>query len=711
MKPHLNTKRRFTNRWLSLPRYERGAATILTVLLIGVGLISASMGAMHAVRSTQERQLAAHAQVNAQAGVWATVEVVRAYLQTLNKSQLTTLAANQVWTITGNDNLTQQAVVVEVTPPIAPALEYKVSARLTATDTAARSSSSLEVVYAVIPANPAGNVELNGVLDFYNDLNLGGGITLNVPDGANFNVDGDFTANSVGITGVGLAKVAVTGSVTIGSDVDAEELWGRNITITGGATAAHLYAFGTPTAEGGVGTETSKSKTDTCCGNINTSGGVTGIQSMNANGNINSGGNGLAAQAVSARGTVTLSGGGSMHGTINAGGNVVAVNGTSVDSISTRGNATLGGNLVKALTAVGSVTCTVNWQKYPSIIAGGAVTGCNPGSGIQQNLNPKPVVGLMNKLPPVKLVQPKVDAWMLRASANYAMEFEGTKAKVTVMNIQGMINGTYYIGTYGNQPREYLCNVVDANNKCTNPAARASAKPFCNSFDGSEFTGCWTFNKTPGAESWSVAGRSLPPGVMWFKGNLTLNSGVYYNTFLATGDVSTGGALATYALNYAGYGPVCDNLNIGKAKDISVKNHSDFEGMKPTNFCQGAEFKPTALGNIGILAGGYNPDATANATTNTEYSGGLISLGAENSVYGTVLAGDILKTVGGDTKIYGYISAAGLQLSTDINDLGGSTKIDLMNLPEGYKPEEIPNMDDSVGGNTTTVTVLWSRYL
>lgn len=687
-----------------MPRTARGAATILTMLLIGVGLVSASLGAMHMVRSTQERQLAAHAQVNAQSGVWAAVEVVRAYLQTLNKDQLTKLSLNQVWTITGNDNLTQQAILVELIAPVDPAVDYKVRAQLTATDTAARSSSSLEVIYAVTPANPGGNVALNGVLDFYNDLNLGGGITLNVPDGANFNVDGDFTANSVGIEGVGLAKVAVTGNVTIGSNVDAEELWARNITITGGATATRLFAFGTPTTEGGVGTETSKSKTDTCCGNINTSGGVTGIETMNANGNVNSGGNGLAAQTINARGNVTLSGGGSNHGTINAGGNVNAVSGSSVANILARGDVTLGGNLVSALTAIGSVTCTANWQTFPSIRAGGAVTGCNLASGIQQNVNPKPVVGIIEKLQPVKLVQPKVDAWMLRPSANYAFEFEGDKAKVTVNNIQGMTNGVYYIGKYEGRPREYLCTTVDSNNNCTMPAARTDAKPFCNGFGSSEYTGCFTFNKTPGQEGWSIAGTSLPPGVMWFKGNLTLNSGTYYNTFVATGNVNTGGQLTTYAMNYAGYGPICEN------KFTSSVRSSDFEGMKPTNFCQGSSFKPSALGNIGILAGGYNPSAAANATTNTEYGGGLINLGAGNSIYGTVLSGDILKT-GGSTKIYGYISAAGLQLSEDINNLGGSTTVDLMNLPEGYNPNEIPNMDDSVGGTASLATVLWSRYL
>jgi hypothetical protein len=191
---------------------------------------------------------------------------------------------------------------------------------------------------------------------------------------------------------------------------------------------------------------------------------------------------------------------------------------------------------------------------------------------------------------------------------------------------------------------------------------------------------------------------------MWFKGNLTLNSGTYYNTFLATGNVATGGQLVVYALNYAGFQPICNNMF------ISTVRAADFAGMRPTNFCDGTTYKPAAIGNIGILAGGYNPANPANATTATQYSGGLINLGAGNNIFGTVLSGDILKT-GGSTQIYGYISAAGLQFSTNINDLGGATTLDLRNLPQGYKPDEIPGMNANSGGTETVVSVLWSRYL
>lgn len=710
MKLQINAKRRFTDRWLALPRYERGAATILTVLLIGVGLVSASLGAMHAVRSTQERQLAAHSQVNAQAGVWAAVEVVRVYLQTLNKDQLTKLTTNQAWTITGADNITQQAVVVEVLPPIAPAVEYKVSARLTATDTAARSSSSLEVVYAVKPANPPGNVALNGVLDFYNDLNASGGITLNVPNKANFNVDGNFSANSIGIGGVGLGRVAVTGDIDIGSAVAADEVWGRNVQIIGGATIGNVFAFGDPDGTGQGKAIADLAKSDTCCGYVSMTGG-TGILNIRANGSALLAGGGVT--TVMALRDVSVAQGGGKYTDITSGGSITTsgANGSTFANLNAVGNIDLTevsvSNLVKAQ---GNVSCSTSERSY-TIRAGGTVIGCV--GAIESPVNP--AIDLLPPVQPVKLSRPVVDAWALKAAANYAIEREGGKIKVTVTNANGIEDGFYYIGTmYGGWAngesfkREYLCKSVDIVGtayKCP-IAEQATAKPFCAS---DNYSNCFDFT-TPGKIK--ISGYSIPPGVVWVKGDLEL-AGTYFNTFIATNNIFTSGSMKSYAMNYAAaYDKLLPPSNAVCKNQFGGATSTDFLGMYPTNYCSAAGvYTPNALGNIGLLAGGYNPADNQSTTATTKvYSGGLIDLGASTEVYGTVLAGDILKT-GGSTKIYGYISAAGLQLSEDINDLGNSTTIDLMNLPEGYKPEEIPNMDDSVGGTVSVATVLWSRYL
>lgn len=709
MKQQINVMKRWAKRRTSSARNQRGAATILVVLLIGVGLVSASLGAMHMVRSTQERQMAVHAQVNSQSGVWATVEVVRAYLQTLNKDQLTKLSLNQVWTISGNDNLAQQAILFKLVAPTAPAVKYLVSARLTATDAAARSSSSLEVVYAVTPASPGGNAVLNGVLDFYNDLNASGGITLNVPNKANFNVDGNFTAKSIGINGVGLGRVAVTGDIEIGSAVAADEIWGRNVELQGGATIGKVYAFGDPDGTGKGKAISDLLKSDTCCGYVKMTGG-TGIQSIQANGSTYLAGGGVV--SVMALRDVSVAQGGGKYTDITSGGNVTTsgASGSTFASLSATGNIALTQVSVSGLVkAQGNVSCSSS-NSY-TIKAGGTIIGCV--GALEPAQNPKPAISLLPPLEPIKLSRPVVDAWALRASANYDIEMVSGKVQVTVRNVNGLDNDVYFLGSmYGGWnnnesfKREYLCksvNLVNGVSKCP-IAEQGTAKPFCAS---DNYNNCFTFTSGNPAKM-KISGYSIPPGVVWFKGDIELAGSPYFNTFIATNNITTSGAMKSYALNYAAaYDKASPPSNAVCKNQYGNATSNSFLGMYPTNYCTAAGvYTPNALGNIGLLAGGYNPDSTTKV-----FSGGNITLGNSAKVYGTVIAGNLLNT-GGSTEIYGYISAAGLVQDPDAsNNLGNSTTLDLRDLPAGYNPSEIPNMGSSSGGNTTTVTVQWTRYL
>lgn len=687
-------------------RRQRGVATILVILMIGVGLVSVSLGTLHTVRSTQERQLVAHAQVNAQAGVWAAVDVVRQYLQTLSAIQLGGLDINQPWAITGTEGLTQSVTIVNVTPPVAPAITYRITAHVTATAVAAQSSSVVEVVYEVTPGSAPQQFELNGVLDFYNDLNVGGNITLNVPGGANFNVDGDFTAQSASVSGIGLGRLAVTGDVELGSAVDAAEIWGRNITLKGSAAVKQAYAFGTPIDEGGtVAGGNITAKAATCCGNFTMSGG-TSAEGVHANGNVDMKGNGV--PLVEARGNVDVTNT-VPSGVIKARKNLTARGWDNTTSYEAGGDIFLvGGSVAAQVSATGNITCNNSWQSYPSLRAGGAINNCNPGAPSKNhpNLNPAPIFVPMPKLPPVTLSRPVVDAWPLRSAANYAFEFNGTHLTVVVSNVNGIANGTYYVKGTSNNPREYLCKAV-VGGFCSEPVVQ-----LCNGYSANN--GCFSTATTNGVTTLTIAGKSMPPGVVWFNGNLMLSNGIYYNTFVATGNIATGGSFVSYALNYAAAykaspsdttrkNAVCKN-----EFDTSVKSN-DFATLYPTNYCgSDGKYTPNALGNIGLLAGGYNPAVNPNA--NLIYSGGFIELGASNSIYGTVVAGNLLKT-GGNTKVYGYISAAGLQVSDADNNLGGSTTVDVTNLPEGYKPNEIPDMSGGAAGVLAEAHVLWSRYL
>lgn len=746
---------------------QAGVATILVILMIGVGVVAVSVGTLHTIRNTQERQLAAHAQVNAQAGAWAAVEAVRVFLGTLSGAQLAGLNTNVAWSIEGTDGLTQSAVIKSVVAPTAPSVEYKVTAEIGAIATAGQSSSTVEVVYAVSPGSAPGNTKLTGTLDFYNDLVMSGGITLKTPGvaGISLNVDGDFDASSISIGGTGLERVAVTGNLTIGSNVNAVELRARNVVVNGGSYARRVYAFGDPDGPGGVGTD---APGDTCCGAIINTGG-TGITNAYANGWVKSGGGGIS--QIDALRWVEVTRGGTTHDVINAGGYVTNTQGGTIKTainavgnvtlagsvdmskgtVSTKGNLSTSGSNVKQanvlgkveantgtlsnlhsggdvqlntvtttkIQAVGNITCDQSYMEYPSLIAGGTISKCQPSwdsTSLRPNHKPNQKVdaptvnvNLIPRIPPVQLERPVIDAWALRAQANYAIEIIDGQLMARVSNVNGVADALYHVkkrkATAGsNSEREYLCLTLE-NGECTQPVA-----PFCSGQSSQNSCFEFTAGINGARDKITILGLRLPPGVIWVKGDLHVTNGVFYNTFIATGNVTTGGSLKVYALNFAA---AYKNGNVRKnavCKNEFASPEQLFNGMYPTNFCDnGGVYTPKSIGNIGFLAGGYNPDD--NPTEKVNYSGGDIALGSSNYVYGTVLAGNILKT-GGQTYIAGYVSAAGLEQDPNsTNELGQSTEIDLTDLPESYNPDEIPNMEEGSTGGTGTASVLWTRYI
>jgi hypothetical protein len=195
----------------------------------------------------------------------------------------------------------------------------------------------------------------------------------------------------------------------------------------------------------------------------------------------------------------------------------------------------------------------------------------------------------------------------------------------------------------------------------------------------------------------------MAPGVAWLHGSLVAGNGTYYNTFIATGNISTSGSDVVYAPAYAGYNGTVSGVSYAST---GVCVNSNFPTYWPTNLCTPASnptafnYNATTVTNYAFLAG---------SATNGVYSGGNISLGSSATVYGSVWANNQL-TTGGTTNIYGYVTAAG---STGANALGATTNIHLDALPPSYRPgAAIPG----TGGSSTTPTavtsqVLWTRYL
>ena len=184
---------------------QRGIATVLILLLVGLSLSAAVFGTAHYIRSHQQQDVAAHAQTQAQMKAWTGAELVRQYLQQLQDSdQLAALYAKAPpfdLTLLG-DGVTG-AVLARITATDSTA--KTVTARITgvtAPDSSAEARSVLEVVYAVgagsgtAPSQCGTPIRSSTVLR--GDVSITGG-TTSFTSGENYTdlaIDGSLTIES-----------------------------------------------------------------------------------------------------------------------------------------------------------------------------------------------------------------------------------------------------------------------------------------------------------------------------------------------------------------------------------------------------------------------------------------------------------------------------------------------------------------------------------
>lgn len=674
---------------------QQGIATILVVVLVGVAMTGAALGIVHSMKASQQKQLAAHAVTHAQASLWTGVEAFRRYLGTLDDAGVLALA-NETKLDIGMSaiygELSAEAFAIEDVGNST----YRISTTIVSRHTAAKASSALGIVFEVNMDDCPDCTNLSGSIDFYDDLDIGGQIIFNMPDGSrpDLNVDGSISMSNVSITQLG--RVNSTSSVYLNSAVVADEIYANDdVTLDQSATAGKVSTLGDFKTGGG---------------------GYTSIVWANGNVNYGSSGkdsNGYTSTAINAIGNITITDG--WHDLIKAGGTLAMSTSHTVDDAQSVGDASFSQwGIFTSIKSEGNVTCVSTAYDRPSTIqANGTFSNC-PASKVS---NPTPAIDIavMSPLTAYSMQQFVVDVWKLKSKANFVFEWDTVNqaTKVTLYNIAGVADGSeYYVGDATGK-KSHLCKVVPSSkgNKSTCPDAEATDIALCLGFTINN--SCISYS-TPD-QRWTVEGTAAAPGVMWFDGNLLLSSGMNYTTVLATGDVTTAGNLKVKSVNYSGYQPIC----AGNAPDIVDgqyplhTNYRDlFSNQYPTNLCDssGGTYKPEAVGNIAVAAGGYDP-SLANV-----YDGGNISLDAANDIYGSVLAGSILNTKG-STTVHGYITSAALSPTDKIsmnNDLGGSTTIDLMNLPSSYNPTQIPDMSDQAGQNNQSgerSKVLWSRYL
>ena len=686
---------------------QRGLATILIILIVGISMMALSMSAVRNVKSTQQKQVAVHATAHVQPLVWTGVEVFRAYLEELSEEQLSALKPSSKKMAIALSSISADNASLSVTLLEAPTViaegefeYYQVPVAITAFDYHADASASVKAVYYVAP--PGGNncvecVKLSATLDFHDNLDIEGGITVAPAAGTQttFNVDGDVTALHVSLTSINYLNS--TGDITLSSGTFIDELVANgSISLSGAAGASKLFALGNVTLDAGIQVDEIKTNSDVVLKSASRA--KTSIDALGTIYNASIANQGLATVG----GDILISGtAGSMKQAFAVGNVDIAYANTSIPHIKTQGNVACPGVLWHSFTSIYAQGSTINCP--PNTVAGQGT----PASTYEIQDNTPVTIKLMNPLGTFEMPKPIINVWTLKGYANYIFTREGTTTKVLVKNVNGIEDGNYYVADYPQKPeryhRDYLCKEIDDAGQCSSPASASETKTICYGHSAND--GCLSYDDS--SEKWLFNGKSFAPGVMWFEGNLELGNGIYYNTFLATGDVDTAGGLKTSSPNFSGYSAICE-LNYPENKN----ELGDFDGLYPTNLCNIADSKMiyNAIGNIAIIAGGTPPGESS-------YSGGNVYLGSSNTINGTILAGEHLIT-NGSSVIRGYVTAtsqSGKGKDGIKNSIGGSTSILLDDLPDGYYPPTTPPMipkdpDDNTGGKGFS-KIIWARYL
>ncbi|MCV2360977.1 hypothetical protein LNV08_18535 [Paucibacter sp. TC2R-5] len=613
----------FTQGHICARRHQRGISSVLFMLLSGLSLGAMVFGAIYYVRGLQSQSVTVHAQTQAQLKAWSGVEALRQHLYQLGATEAAKLSVNQVVTFSALSGISATVVDVLAADSVNCGGGTRVGFNITGSSGGANSLLAATFCAKGNGGTPGATGKVPAV-NIKGNLQLGG--DLKVQGDAQTKVVVDGTVNGSGSL-TGISNLYATGDITLGGSVGFDLLFSEgNINLSGSALYSSVQSMK----------------------NVSLSGGVS-VASLTANGTVTMSSNSVT--ALNSIGNVTT--GSATIGTLKTKGSVVGSNLTVSGDAQVAGNYTESSNGSVGSGNYGGSLSTQTWNT---------------------KVNMTRVANLAVNITPLTastVTTPAFDAYPYKSLANYVFERVGSNTKVTVNNVNSIPNATYFlVGTGGTQ--DYLCTTSSYN------AASCVAK-ICSGY--SDYNSCFSYS----AGKWTVAGTTMAPGVLWFDGDVEAGSGTYYNSWIATGNINTGGTNSTYAVNYAGYAKTCTN--------------STFPALAPTNFCKASDtskLQPVAAGNIAFGAGGLLASV---------YKGGKINLTASNDVYGSVLAGDDL-TTSGSTVVHGYVSAANLATTNTGSSLGASTSIDLRNLPSGFDPSNTA----ATSSAPMSATLLWSRY-
>lgn len=706
---------------------QRGSATLIAVILAGLGSVALALSLGSKVGGAQDQALAVHASTQSQSRAWMAAEAIRRYLGTLNSTNLANLPTGAL-SISGISGASAALISNTVSPTGGRRIVIDVTVAGSA------SSTILQLVFDAIPAAPAapgpGSATLpsTGVI-LSGDTTVSGGISYSGLPGVKpvLYVKGAVNTTSTSLTGVD--TLCATGPISIGANVSiANVCTNSTLTLTGGATitnsavsignfsmsgggsVAKVTTNGTINATGGTIAVANST------GNVTVSGGGASIGTLNTQGSV-TWPNTQSAGTINANGAVTYSGQ-STSTIINSLSNVTLAQAANANQVMSEGNITMGGwtTTISKVGAKGQLILANEGSQVASGNYGGSLGSYASYAAAWNGYVPSNNTNAYNKatkvagydpmvsavsIPTISTFNPPtnvVDVSAYQNDANYAFTVDSSgKIKVAIKNINGIADGTYFLGKYKisyTDYYDYYCTAIDASGYCTAPAI-----PTKRIIDGfSPQNEALTYS----AGTWNLTGVGMAPGVVWFSGNLSLGCGTYYDAFLATGNITVLGCgeSKAYALNWGGLNPVCKSTaNSGMSAPSSA-----FTGLWPTQLCgsSGNTYTPSALGNVSYMSGSYSGGS---------YVGGNITTLGGSSTFGTILAGNQFNT-SGNTSVTGSIVSSGSGTST-ANSMGGTTNITQVTAPSTFSSTTIPCSGSScptTGSTSTTANLFWSRY-
>lgn len=708
---------------------QSGVATLLVLLLVGMAIFAAVIGAFRILEGRQEQTVAVHAQTPAQITAWAGVEALKEYFVALRSEDALTFEElldvfkdmmNDDAAIIDEDNIIARLSQMEPDPRVDDdADEYMAFFDITGEAGSGKSHavSTLQVVFGF--RRIAGEAEEGdcapfcsdappAVITFNRNLRLSGSISVTTPPGESYtiNVNGVLETGGNSITGVDI--INATDSIHIGSGSSFNTLNSNgDIKLTGSVSGdGHLNARG----------------------NICLEGGSSALGSVKANGFVYGDGS-VAFGDIEAIGVSDYTGTHSLCDDrilSNPGGKPFAVNmagNNTVRSVKSKGSVRFNSGSVTTnpgVWAEGDLRDT-NWGGSQSGTIGGVIQPAgNNNPAVAANINIVP--GFTVSITPVGELNIPVtvfNAYDYETAANYAFKVDEDGFKVVqVRNVSGIPNGQYYIGSYDGPYKDRLCTALTAGSTpgtpvCSQPSDPTLSYPIC--WGQSDYNTCFTY--TANNKTWSVSGKSMAQGVAWFEGKLNVSNGNYYNTFIATESIETSGSHKNVAPNFAGSAGGTYNYSIVHSQWWTENKSESFKGIcsngvsphYPQQICNGfSAGEPVPIANYAYMSGSIVGD---------NYVGGNVKLGASTVSFGSVLAGNEFDS-GGDTTVFGYISALGGGTST-FNAMGGSTKIIVDQLPPTYIPMNGITIGEGGGGGAPpgpdgwdliNNSALWARY-